>query len=104
MTAATGRGPALPAGLRERVLAASLRSRAAGRPFPPAPQITGAEAFRRAADAFHGMLLTLSAADWATPALRDLDVQGLVGHLTGVEEDMQPRPGRGCSGGHRQPR
>jgi uncharacterized protein (TIGR03083 family) len=34
------------------------------------------------------MLLTLSAADWATPALRALDVQGLVGHLTGVEEDM----------------
>jgi uncharacterized protein (TIGR03083 family) len=88
MTAAAGRGPALPADLRERVLGASLRARAAGWPSPPAPQITGAEAFRRAADAFHGMLLTLSAKDWAKPALRDLDVQGLVGHLTGVEEDM----------------
>ena len=88
MTAVAGRGPALPAGLRERVLAASLQARAAGRPSPPAPEITGAEAFRRAADAFHGMLATLSAEDWARPALRDLDVQGLVGHLTGVEEDM----------------
>jgi uncharacterized protein (TIGR03083 family) len=88
MTAAAGRGPALPAGLRERVLGASLRARAAGRPAPAAPQITGAEAFRRAADAFHGMLLALPAEDWAKPALRDLDVQGLVGHLTGVEEDM----------------
>jgi uncharacterized protein (TIGR03083 family) len=82
------RGPALPPGLRERVLAASLRARAAGRPEPAAPQISGAEAFGRAADAFDAMLLALPEEDWATPALRDLTVQGLVGHLTGVEEDM----------------
>jgi uncharacterized protein (TIGR03083 family) len=88
VTAAGGGGRALPAGLRERVLAASLRERAAGRPWPPAPQISGAEAHRRAADAFDQLLLTLREPDWATPALRDLDVQGLVGHLTGVEEDM----------------
>ncbi|HEX3488832.1 MAG TPA: maleylpyruvate isomerase family mycothiol-dependent enzyme, partial [Streptosporangiaceae bacterium] len=31
----------------------------------------------------------LDAAQWRQPVLRDLDVQGLVGHLTGVEEDMQ---------------
>ena len=51
MTAET-RDPGLPLDLRERVIAASLRARAAGRPIPPAPEISPAEAFRRAADAF----------------------------------------------------
>jgi uncharacterized protein (TIGR03083 family) len=85
----TAGGPALPVGLRERVLAASLGARAAGRPWPPAPEITGAEAFGRAAEAFDLLLRALREEDWTAPALRDLDVQGLVGHLTGVEEDMQ---------------
>jgi len=80
--------PALPAGLRDRVLAATLRARAAGRPEPAAPEISPAQAFSRAADAFYGMLGILQAADWRKPALRGLDVQGLVGHLTGVEEDV----------------
>ena len=93
MTAAE-RGPALPDGLRDRVLAASLRARAAGRPEPAAPQITPEEAFSRAADAFYGMLGVLQADDWRRPALRGLDVQGLVGHLTGVEEDVH----RGLAG------
>jgi uncharacterized protein (TIGR03083 family) len=87
MTAAEHR-PALPDGLRDRVLAASLRARAAGRPEPAAPQISPAEAFSRAADAFYGMLGVLQPEDWRRPALRGLDVQGLVGHLTGVEEDV----------------
>ncbi len=87
MTAADHR-PTLPAGLRERVLAASLQARAAGWPEPAAPQISAAEAFSRTAEAFYGMLLTLRDEDWEKPALRGLDVQGLVGHLTGVEEDM----------------
>jgi len=47
------------------------------------------EAFSSAADAFYDMLITLSAEDWHRPALRDLDVQGLVGHLVGVERDVQ---------------
>jgi uncharacterized protein (TIGR03083 family) len=72
-----------------RVLAAALRARAAGRPHPAPEQIAPDEAYRRAADAFHGLLRELPDADWARPALRDLDVQGLVGHLTGVEEDVQ---------------
>src|SRR5215469_767764 len=82
-------GPVLPTGLRERVIAAALRARAAGRPDPVPEAISPAEALSRAADAFHGLLLELPDADWARPALRDLDVQGLVGHLTGVEEDVQ---------------
>jgi uncharacterized protein (TIGR03083 family) len=81
-------------GLRERVLAASLRARAAGRPEPATPEISPAAAFSRAADALYGMLCVLSAEDWHRPALRGLDVQGLVGHLTGVEEDVQ----RGLAG------
>jgi uncharacterized protein (TIGR03083 family) len=88
MTAAA-RHEKMPPGLRDRVLAAALRARAAGRPQPPAPPVSPAEAFGRAADACHGMLRVLPAEDWHRPALRGLDVQGLVGHLTGVEEDLQ---------------
>jgi uncharacterized protein (TIGR03083 family) len=79
----------LPAGLRERVMAASLLAREAGQPVPAVPAISGAEAFGRAADAFYGLLAALDEQDWARPALRGLDVQGLTGHLIGVEEDTQ---------------
>jgi uncharacterized protein (TIGR03083 family) len=81
--------PLLPAGLRARVIAAALLARAAGRPDPVPEPISPEEGFRRAADAFDELLRELPDADWARPALRDLDVQGLVGHLAGVEEDMQ---------------
>jgi len=80
--------PLLPPGLRERVLAASLRAREAGRPVPDAPEISAAEAYSRAASAFYTVLCFLSGDDWRTPVLRDLDVQGLVGHLIGVEHDV----------------
>jgi uncharacterized protein (TIGR03083 family) len=88
LTAET-RDDALPAALRDRVLAAALRTRAAGRTEPAAPEISPAEAFRRAATAFYGTLRSLRDDQWRAPALRGLDVQGLVGHLTGVEEDVQ---------------
>ena len=78
----------LPAGLRERVLAASLRVRDAGQTEPPAPVISAAEAFGRTVGALDSLLGGLSPADWQRPALRGLTVQGLVGHLAGVEEDM----------------
>src|SRR5215472_13823246 len=81
--------PLLPDGLRERVIAAALLARAAGRPDPVPEPISPADGLRRAADAFDRLLRELPDADWARPALRDLDVQGLVGHLTGVEEDVQ---------------
>ena len=84
----------LPAGLRERVMAASLQARDAGQPVPAVPAISGTEAFGRAADAFYGLLCALGEQDWTTQALRGLDVQGLVGHLTGVEEAVQ----RGLAG------
>jgi len=78
-----------PAGLQERVMAAALRARPAGRPIPEVPAISPVEAFSRAADAFYGLLCALDEEDWRRPVLRDLDIQGLVGHLIGVEDDMQ---------------
>jgi len=84
----------LPIGLRERVLAASLVARSAGQPVPAVRQISGADSFGRAADAFYDLLCALDEEDWPKPVLRDLDVQGLVGHLIGVEDDVQ----RGLAG------
>ena len=55
--------------------------------MPAVPAISADEAFARAADAFYGLLGTLSEQGWKTAALRGLDVQELVGHLTGVEHD-----------------
>jgi uncharacterized protein (TIGR03083 family) len=79
----------VPSGLRERVLAASRAARNGGRAVPVAPEISAAEAFARAADAFAGLLSALSPSQWHTPVLRELDVQGLVGHLIGVERDVR---------------
>jgi uncharacterized protein (TIGR03083 family) len=78
---------ALPMGLRERVMAASLLARGVGRPVPAVPEISADDVFARAADAFYGLLGALSGDGWKTEALRGLDVQGLVGHLIGVEHD-----------------
>jgi uncharacterized protein (TIGR03083 family) len=44
--------------------------------------------FRRTVDAFAATLGDLSPAEWGRHALRDLDIQGLVGHLIGVERDF----------------
>lgn len=88
---AAGREPMAlpPAGLRERVLEASRQARPAGRATPEAAEISAVEALSRAADAFYRLLCALGDEDWRMPVLRDLDVQGLVGHLTGVEYDVQ---------------
>ena len=79
----------IPNELRERVLAASRAARTGGRAVPEAPKISAIEAFARAADAFVGLLSVLTPQQWRTPVLRDLDVQGLVGHLIGVEWDVR---------------
>jgi uncharacterized protein (TIGR03083 family) len=77
-----------PAELRERVLAASLRARPAGQAVPRVPVISPVEAYSRAADAFYGLLCALDEPHWRRHVLRDLDVQSLVGHLIGVEDDV----------------
>jgi uncharacterized protein (TIGR03083 family) len=79
----------LPPALRARVLAAARSARAGGRALPAVPAIPPAEAFSRATDAFAGLLAALDDRQWGVPVLRDLDVQGLVGHLTGVEDDVR---------------
>lgn len=78
-----------PAGLRERVLTASLRVRPAGQVIPGVPVISPVEAYSRAADAFYGLLCAIDEPHWRLHVLRDLDVQGLVGHLAGVEDDVR---------------
>jgi uncharacterized protein (TIGR03083 family) len=88
MSADTPQPVVLPEGLRERVLAASWQARTAGHTVPQVAEMPPAEAFSRAADAFYGLLCALAERDWRLPVLRDLDVQGLVGHLIGVEEDV----------------
>jgi uncharacterized protein (TIGR03083 family) len=86
---AEGREPVLlPADLRDRVLDASRQARAVGDTIPQVMAVSPAEGFSRAADAFYGLLCALSGQDWRMPVLRGLDVQGLVGHLIGVEEDV----------------
>jgi uncharacterized protein (TIGR03083 family) len=89
MTAGEREAVTPPDGLRERVLAASLRARPARQAFPEVPAISPVEAFSRATDAFYGLLCALDDEHWRLHVLRDLDVQGLVGHLIGVEEDVQ---------------
>ena len=66
----------------------SRQARVVGRPVP-GPRDLAAEAFSRAADAFYGLLCALGEGDWRLPVLRGLDVQGLVGHLIGVEDDVR---------------
>ncbi len=89
MTAGSPCEIVLPAGLRERVLAASRQIRLPGLAVPDVGEDSPAEAFANAADALERTLGSLTAAGWRTPVLRDLDVKGLVGHLTGVERDVQ---------------
>ena len=79
----------VPVGLRERVLAASRHARQTGTPVPAVDEISPTQGFRRAADSLHALLCTLTDDEWRTPVLRDLDVQGLIGHLIGVEDDVR---------------
>jgi uncharacterized protein (TIGR03083 family) len=89
MSISERRPAALPAGLRQRVLIASEQARAAGRSVPDVNAISPIEAFRRAADAFHTVLCAVARNEWHVAVVNQFDVQGLVGHLIGVERDFQ---------------
>ncbi len=78
-----------PKGLGTTVLEAALATRTAGRPVDEPAPISPVEAFRRAVASVDRLLTALGPEDWHRPALRGLDVQALVGHLTGVERDFQ---------------
>ncbi|HET6963434.1 MAG TPA: maleylpyruvate isomerase family mycothiol-dependent enzyme [Acidimicrobiales bacterium] len=90
-----------PNALRDRIRNAALEVRSAGRPASPPAHIPGVEVFRRTTGAFDALIAGLATSEWARPALRDLDVQGLVGHLIGVETHFRagleggPDPGPG---------
>ncbi|MBI4942277.1 MAG: maleylpyruvate isomerase family mycothiol-dependent enzyme [Actinobacteria bacterium] len=77
-----------PAGLRERVLTAALIARTPGRATPATEPITAVEGLRRSAQSLRQVLSALDESQWRIPALRGLDVQGLIGHLIGVETDV----------------
>ena len=78
-----------PKGLGATVLDAALTARSAGRPVDEPSPISPVEAFRRAVASVDELLGSLAPEEWHRPVLRDLDVQQLVGHLTGVERDFQ---------------
>jgi uncharacterized protein (TIGR03083 family) len=77
-----------PPGLRDRILAGALSSRDAGRPVDPPPGISPQEAFQRTVRAMDALLTDLLDYEWTATALRGLTVQGLIGHLIGVERDF----------------
>jgi uncharacterized protein (TIGR03083 family) len=75
--------------LRARILAGGLAARAPGRYIEMAPAISPVEAFRRGATGLDALLADLADDEWqARTGVRGLDVQGLVGHLLGVELDF----------------
>jgi uncharacterized protein (TIGR03083 family) len=47
------------------------------------------EAFRRTLRAMDALLTDLTDSQWSSPAVRGLSVQGLIGHLIGVERDFE---------------
>jgi uncharacterized protein (TIGR03083 family) len=77
-----------PETLRSRVLDAAHAARRPGVATGTGPPITAAEAYRRSVVSLDSVLSELSAAEWHQSALRDLDIQGLVGHLIGVERQL----------------
>jgi uncharacterized protein (TIGR03083 family) len=82
--------------LLDRVMNVALATRPAGQSVEAGPRIAPAEGYRRTAQSMMALLATLDDAEWKRPALRDLDVQGLVGHLIGVEHHFQAGlPGSG---------
>jgi uncharacterized protein (TIGR03083 family) len=83
MTSAT---ESVPPRVRRRVLDAARRERAPKQSVLAVTGISPVEAFRRTADALDTLLRSLDDVAWHRPALRDLDVQGLIGHLLAVEQ------------------
>src|SRR5690348_14131594 len=70
---------------REQLLQTAMVARRPGMPVTAEESISGLEAFRRLTTRLSRLLADLPPAAWTEPSIRDLDVQGLVGHLIGVE-------------------
>lgn len=101
---AQGNAQEPPVALRQRVLQAATSARPPGVAAGTAKPITAAEAYRRTMVSFDQVLSGLRDDQWHAPALRGLDVQGLVGHLIGVERMLHEAvgigPALGRSGDH----
>lgn len=84
-----------PGSLRPRVLQAAMAARPPGVATGTESPITPAEAYRRTTLSLDSLLSRLTDSDWRRHALRDLDVQGLLGHLIGVERQLHAAIGIG---------
>jgi uncharacterized protein (TIGR03083 family) len=82
-----GSGPVLSV-VRQRMLDTAMQQRTPRHSVLTVEKITPAQALRRTADDLDALLRSLSAQEWKRPALRDLDVQGVAGHLIGVEQHV----------------
>lgn len=71
---------------RDQLLAAAMAARAPGLPVDPREPVSGVETLRRMTSRLSQLLAALPASSWTLPTIRELDVQGLVGHLIGVEQ------------------
>jgi uncharacterized protein (TIGR03083 family) len=70
---------------RHRLLTGAMSQRSPGIPARPVDYVTGVETMRRSTTHLAGLLEALDDNEWARVTVRHLDVQGLVGHLIGVE-------------------
>ncbi len=77
-----------PADLAHRLEQAALRQRVARRPVDPPEPLTPFEVFAESVASMDGVLSSLGDDEWARSSIRDLTVQGLVGHLIGVERAL----------------
>lgn len=75
----------VPADLGARISDAAHADRPSGWSSAPAETVTSVAAFRTAADRLDGLLANLRPEEWTKRTIRGLDVQGLIGHLIGVE-------------------
>lgn len=83
---AEGDAEAVGEELRTRLVHQALAARGPGRPLEAPEAISGLEAFRRAVGQMDALLASLADIDWRRRALRDLNVQELVGHLIAAED------------------
>jgi uncharacterized protein (TIGR03083 family) len=78
-----------PHDLADRLSGVALSERAPGRPLNEPEWVPARDVFSWSVRAFANLLQDLSGHEWTKPTIRGLDVQGLVGHLVGVEHDFQ---------------
>lgn len=86
-----------PVALRPRVINGALSARRPGAAAGTEQPISASEAYRRTIQSFDAVLSDLTEEEWHRHAVRDLDIQGLVGHLIGVEKQLHAVLGIGSA-------